>query len=141
MLRTSDAGGSDIQATLGEIVKMKLMNYFMLLLLTIVGIRVGSIAGIYFGITYQELFGICPFRGGIDCISYLWPFPIMGALSGPFLIFAIRVFMKSGKGSSYFSLHHITRYIRLPPKAGRQDSACPSPILPIFKNHDRMWLR
>ena len=80
--------------TLFNIVKMKLDSMFQSLLLALIGFGFGFVAGIYLGIVADELFDICPFQGGIDCISYLFWFPLAGVLLGPLLVFIARDFIK-----------------------------------------------
>lgn len=79
---------------------MKFNELLELLFFTLSGIAVGFFAGIYLGIAYQKFFNICPFESGIDCINYLAPFPVIGALLGPFLIFIIRDCLRSRKKGS-----------------------------------------
>lgn len=76
---------------------MKFSGLLQSLFLTTVGIGIGFFIGIYLEIAYQEIFDICPFRGGIDCINYLSPFPVISALSGPFAIFIIRDIVRKWK--------------------------------------------
>jgi len=73
---------------------MRLDSMFQSLLFALIGVGLGFVAGIYLGIAVDELFNICPFRGGVDCISYLFWFPLAGILSGPFLAFIARDFIR-----------------------------------------------
>lgn len=79
---------------------MKLGGLSQSFFLTIVGIGIGIFVGIYLGVVCDEFFNICPFRGGIDCINYLAPFPAIGALLGPFLIFIARNFLRGRRKRS-----------------------------------------